>query len=1368
MNQLDWLGSGITPMVRVELLLAGLLLGCTTFVACAFAQGSADPARPTSSRPSSTKVPDAAPTLYSRENLIAWCIVPFDSKRRSPEERAVMLKRLGFRRFAYDWRAEHMPSFDAETEALRRHGIRLEAFWVAPGEINRESRIILDLLKRHGEKTQLWVLLDVGADRALGAEQERRVKAAAAKLGPLAREAEAIGCSLALYNHGGWFGEPENQIAIIEQLKAQGITNVGMVYNLHHGHDHLPRFAALLPKMMPYLKALNLNGMDPAGDRHGRKILQLGQGSLDLELLKTIRESGYKGPIGILGHTMDDAEARLQDNLDGLDWLLPQLDGRPAGQRPAPRTPVPPPPPAAPAPAPAPKPGAAARTGGRARHIGVTPSKAARIATLLRDARELGDPLRGASVFASPQFACISCHRVLDQGGLAGPDLSTVGICLKPEELVESILWPRHQVRDGYAAVSVATNDGRVRQGYTLSETGAELVLRDPSSGDRFSMRKADVLEVRQDGTLMPDGLADAMSANQRRDLVRFLLDLGQPGKAAAAHLAAHSATPAPFSFDRAPLEEDHWPGWREPVNRERIYDFYTKEAEYFLKQPKIPPLLPQFPGLDGGRAGHWGNQNEDTWADARWNQTDLGTVLCGVFRGAGVTVPKGVCLRLGEHGELAACFNPETLTYDALWQGGFVNFSPVRHGILGGLLMDGTPLARPEYAKPDRPFVYHGFYRHGKRVVFAYRLGDTEMLDAPWVDNGRFTRVVAPADRHPFLHMTRGGAAQWPQVFRTQGKLGLKRSWPYVIDTIEPPFDNPWKALLFFGGHDFFSDGAAMLCTIQGDVWRVDGLDQGLENVRWRRFASGLHQALGLVIAGGQVYVLGRDQITRLHDLDGDGEADFYECFSNAFGTSTAGHDFLSGLERDAAGRFYTASSNLGLLQIAADGKSYETLATGFRNPDGLGLAPDGTVTVPNSEGESVPASMICEVRPGGHYGYPGPRDGRPPDLPLVYLPRGLDNSSASQVTVPDGRFGPLEGQLLHLSFGMGAHLLVLRSKVGGQPQGAVVPLPGEFRSGAHRARFNPADGQLYVSGMAGWGTYTVADGCFQRVRFTGGQVQLPVSFQAHENGVLLTFALPVDREAAKHPNRHFAQAWNYRYSASYGSPELSSRHPSQPGHDPLAIASAPVLADGRSLFLEIPEIQPVNQLHLHVRPDTGRPIDLFATIHRLAAPFTGFPGYRPTTKTIAAHPVLADMATWSNPPPPNPWRRQIRGARAIMIEAGKNLSYSVRSFAVKAGEPIGLTLINPDAVPHNWALVKPGATAAVGDLINKFIAEPDAAQRQYIPRTEQVLAYTDIVPPQDQFTIFFRAPSAPGRYPYLCTFPGHWMVMNGEMIVE
>ena len=95
-------------------------------------------------------------------------------------------------------------------------------------------------------------------------------------------------------------------------------------------------------------------------------------------------------------------------------------------------------------------------------------------------------------------------------------------------------------------------------------------------------------------------------------------------------------------------------------------------------------------------------------------------------------------------------------------------------------------------------------------------------------------------------------------------------------------------------------------------------------------------------------------------------------------------------------------------------------------------------------------------------------------------------------------------------------------------------------------------------------------------------------------------------------------------------------------------------------------------------------------------------------------------------------------------------------------------MTFNNPDAVPHNWALLEPGALHEVGEQTNKLISDPDAAANHYIPKSDKVLVYTDVVEPYSSFTIYFNAPQKPGRYPYLCTFPGHWMVMNGTMIVD
>ena len=1255
-----------------------------------------------------------------------------------------MLQKRGFKHFAYDWRAEHVPTFDAEIDALKKQGVGLDAFWLAPGELNRESRLILDVLKRHDVKAQLWVLLDLGGDKVTGDEQERRIKVAVEKLKPLATEAAKVGCSLGLYNHGGWFGEPENQIAILERLKQDGVVNIGIVYNLHHGHEHIDRFPALLKSMLPYLYALNLNGMDTSGDKAGRKILPLGQGEHDLKLLKVILESGYQGPIGILGHTQDDAEQRLQDNLDGLDWLVPQLEGKPAGPRPKPRTPVPP------------------------AVVGTNQFDGKRVADLVVDAVSHGDPRRGAAIFANSKVACLNCHKIGDQGGIVGPDLSRVGFELTPEQLAESLLWPSLLVKPGYEAVTVALTNGTLVQGYPVSKSDKALTLRRASSTEVLTIPNEEIEEVGKPGTLMPDALMANLTSEEQRDLLRFLIDVGRSKETYAdlLKLIAHPHGPASFAYDRKPLRPELFPSSDAFVNRERIYDFYAKEADAFSKMDVVPSLLPQYPGLDGGVAGHWGNQSDATWADDRWNATDLGVVLSGIFRGGDKVVPKGICVRLGDQGELAACFNPLTLEYEVVWEGGFLKFSSVRHGFMDGLLMQGTPVATEKSPKIEKPFVYHGFYRNGKRVIFSYRVGDVEMLDAPWIENGKFTRDAGPAKGHPFEKLIAGGPANWPQVITTKTTLGTNR--PYAVDTFEPPFDNPWKALMFFGDLGFLDDGTALLCTMVGDVWRVEGFTEADSPPRWRRVASGLHQPLGMLVIDNKPHIIGRDQITRLNDLNGDGEYDFYECVTNAYDTSTAGHDFICGLLRDKEGRFLTVSGRQGLIQIDPKSSKVDVIATGFRNSDGLGMTPDGAITVPNSEGDWTPASMINEVRGKGHFGSGGPKNGQTPDLPLVYLPRGLDNSSGAQVTVTSDRWGPLKGSMVHLSYGTGTYFLLLRDEVDGQPQGAVVPMPGEFLSGSHRGKFNPKDGQLYVVGMAGWGTYTPSDGCFQRVRYTGDQVVLPLQTHAHENGLLVSFSGPVDRSIASDVKNAFAQVWNYRYAPSYGSPEFSTRHPGTPGHDPLSIRSVTVLEDGKSIFLEMPDLQPVNQLHLRMKVDAGPPVDLFATIHKLAPAFTGVAGLAKVTKTISAHPILADMAALTTKPAPNPWRQKLPNSREIKIEAGKNLSFVPSSFKVKAGEPIKLTFINPDVVPHNWALIEKGSLAKVGDLVNKIIGQPDAVIRQYVPKSDLIICHTDIVGPQEQMSIGFEAPKSPGKYPFLCTFPGHWMVMNGVMIVE
>lgn len=1268
----------------------------------------------------------AAEGLFNKPNLAAWCIVPFDAKKRSPEDRAAMVAKMGLKKVAYDWRQEHVVEFEREILAYQTHGIEMFAFWGVHDEAIR-------LFEKYKLHPQLWVMMQGAGDT-----QDAKVKSAAEKLLPILERAKKIGSQVGIYNHGGWGGEPENMVAVCEHLKNNhGTDNVGIIYNLHHGHSHLDRLPKAIEAMKPYLLCLNLNGMDVDGEAKGRKILPLGAGTQDVKVLRQIRASGYSGPIGILNHTNEDAEGRLLDNLDGLNWLLPQLDDNPPGKKPSYRTWS------------EAKPKTMSSVPSSPANAGGVPSLndafgKALSGGLLVDGKaeyhtlpftiECRAKLDGKEHFnilvaCNPKSASTHWELYTHAGrgtlalympGRGGDYDSKVNICDgKWHNLVASVdeklvtLWI-----DGKMVMEKATgtagpvhhaNAESIAFGRLVEGTiGCEGFIDDVRlSRGVMKPRKGDSPRLRMDNTLGLWNFDDLGTAVQ-------------PVKA---------PDPAPFTPDRKPLNPDDNLHWQEFVNRERVFDYYGKQALHFMKQKPPPELLTAFPGLDGGQQGHWGNQNDQvTWKDGRWATGDLGTLFCGVFKGGGITVTKGICVRFDDK---SAVFDPERMAWRLEWSGGFIKLNDARHGFMAGAPMDGQVISKEEKKVSG---TYRGLFRRGKEVTII--TSETEL--------------PKPA------------AAQWPQWIETKGELGTQT--PFATDRITIPFENPHGTLFFITAHDFFSDGtSAAIATMTGEVWLVKGIDDKLDRVRWKRFATGLHQPLGMKIIGDKIHVLGRDQITCLHDLNGDDEADFYECVTNAMQTSPGGHDFIVGLETDAQGRWYFASGNQGVCRITGRDQ-LEVLATGFRNPNGLGISADGRfVTTSVQEGDWTPATSICQIELdqnlGAHFGAGGPKDGQPPEPVLMYLPRGEDNSASSQVFITSDKWAALKGDnnLIHLSSGGGSAWLMMRQNVKGRWQGAAVKISGNFDSGPQCARFNPKDGHLYVNGMQGWGSYTPKDGCFQRVRFTGGDKPLPVGFEARDNGVLLRFTNPVtDADASK----FFAQCWNYHYSAAYGSPEYSVKYADTPGHDPLEIRSVQKLDGGRTLFLEIPQLVPASQIHLHL--STGQ--DVFMTAHALAEAFTDFPGYAKIAKTNhAAQTGIVAPA----PTKPNPWAKG-EGGREVVIEAALGLQYVQKQFSARPGERLTLVFKNPDVVPHNWMLARPGTLPSMGNLVNLMITDPKGLAKHYVPDSTDVLVYTDMTNPKESFTIHFTAPKEKGDYPYLCTFPGHWMVMNGVMKVE
>jgi sugar phosphate isomerase/epimerase len=261
-------------------------------------------------------------SVFEKENLIAWCIVPYDSQKRTPKERVEMLKDLGINKLAYDWRDEHIPSFDEELETLENQDIKLQGFWLYSGSDPAEDKkleIILNLFKRQKTKTQLWAMFE-GWPNFDKLTQTEKVKVASESVGYVAKKLDEIGCSLGLYNHGGWFGEPENQLAIIEHLKMK---NIGIVYNFSHAETQIHRFPEFYPKILPYLYAINVTGLQGG---YPAKVVPIGEGNIEKEMIQIIQASSYQGPIGIINEDFaEDAKDGLQMNMDGLKTILESL-----------------------------------------------------------------------------------------------------------------------------------------------------------------------------------------------------------------------------------------------------------------------------------------------------------------------------------------------------------------------------------------------------------------------------------------------------------------------------------------------------------------------------------------------------------------------------------------------------------------------------------------------------------------------------------------------------------------------------------------------------------------------------------------------------------------------------------------------------------------------------------------------------------------------------------------------------------------------------------------------------------------------------------------------------------------------------------
>jgi hypothetical protein len=325
------------------------------------------------------------------------------------------------------------------------------------------------------------------------------------------------------------------------------------------------------------------------------------------------------------------------------------------------------------------------------------------------------------------------------------------------------------------------------------------------------------------------------------------------------------------------------------------------------------------------------------------------------------------------------------------------------------------------------------------------------------------------------------------------------------------------------------------------------------------------MFQPLGLKIVKDKVYVTCRDQLTILHDLNEDGETDYYECFNNDHQVTEHFHEFAMGLQTDEAGNFYYAKSGCHgkaaivphhgtLLQVSADGSQTKILANGFRAANGVCLNPDGSFVVTDQEGFWNPKNRINWVTRsetgepnfyGNMLGYHDVTDSSDSAMvpPLCWITNEFDRSPAELLWVDSERWGPLKGSLLNLSYGYGKVFLVPHESVNGKVQGGMIELPiPAFPTGVMRGRFSPMDGQLYLCGMFAWAGNATQPGGIYRLRMTSENVNLPLELHAKKSGLELTFAKAID-PASLDPLKVSIKTWALKRTANYGSPHLDEK---------------------------------------------------------------------------------------------------------------------------------------------------------------------------------------------------------------------------------
>ncbi|MFC5411950.1 plastocyanin/azurin family copper-binding protein [Larkinella bovis] len=621
-----------------------------------------------------------------------------------------------------------------------------------------------------------------------------------------------------------------------------------------------------------------------------------------------------------------------------------------------------------------------------------------------------------------------------------------------------------------------------------------------------------------------------------------------------------------------------------------------------------------------------------------------------------------------------------------------------------------------------------------------------------------------------------------------------------YQIETIPIPPD----IALEVGGLAFNRRNQLGISTRHGEVWILENpyLKKN-EKPIFRKFASGLHEALGLAFIGNHFYLAQRGELTRLEDRNGDGKADAFKAIYSwplsgnyheySYGpvVTKDGHMLvtlnLSWINRGAS----LAKWRGWLLKISPTGEM-TPLATGLRSPAGLGINAAGDIFYTENQGDWVGSGRMTNLKPGDFAGNPAglkwtddPRsplslqvDDVPnsPDLPMhevatnipalrlpaIWFPHGLMGVSTSDILIDTtrGGFGPFKGQYFIGDQGHSKVMRVFLEKINGEYQGATFPFREGFSSGVFRMKWGTDHAMFVGMTSRGWSSKGPDPYGLQRLRWTGKMPFEIKAIKAQSDGFVLEFTQPVNPVTASQPASYEITGFTYHYWSKYGSKIINQQS--------CMVHQAEVAKDRMSVKLVVHGLR---KGYIHEVKAAGvQSADGRALLHNLGYyTLNNIPAGKTAAVVASAPQAGADYDIDSDPKritkQPASW---LYGPDiSLTVGTKPGLQFDIPELKVKPGNKVELIFNNNDDMLHNLVITQPGdAVEKVGQLaLNLGLKGPDF---HYVPQTDLVLFHTAILQPETSEKIYFTAPDKPGIYPYVCTFPGHYAVMRGKLIVQ